>query len=186
MLEIPENLVRKLPHLLRRRHVRPRHVLVVIRRLRRPVVARARCRRCGRTRPLLRESQRRLHSCTLGCCCFLGTARSSSLDHWVPVRGVYCSQFCCHGKAKFHFARRFFVRLLALFLRNFCAFFSRFRQSDGDGLLAARHLPTFAAFSRSQRALFLPAHRSLHAFARCFSVPCHRILPSICPHQIGC
>src|SRR5215813_5149150 len=45
---------------------------------------------------------------------------------------------------------------------NPLALLSRLGKRDGDGLLAALHAPSLAAFSASQRAAFSPAHGARH------------------------
>src|SRR5581483_2952493 len=68
-------------------------------------------------------------------------------------------------------AKGILLLLPARFLRrNLRALFSRFRESDGDRLLATLHFAAFAALSRLQRSAFLPAHCALHALACGFSV----------------
>jgi len=58
----------------------------------------------------------------------------------------------------------------ALLLLNLSSFFARFRESDGDRLLAALDLPAFSAFARTQRAFLLPAHSTFYRFTCGFAV----------------
>lgn len=62
------------------------------------------------------------------------------------------------------------------FFRNFCAFFSRLRKSNGDCLLSAFDDSSFSPFSRSQRSMFSSTHCTLDRLARCSPISGHDCL----------
>src|SRR3954468_18862255 len=60
--------------------------------------------------------------------------------------------------------------LRALFSRHLRPLLARFRQPDGDRLLAALHLAALSAFPALQRAFLFPAHRARDALPGRLSV----------------
>src|SRR4029450_5847839 len=74
-----------------------------------------------------------------------------------------------------------FTQLTALLLRHFFAFLSRFRKSDGDGLLATGHLLSTATTLQGA-ALFL-MHGTVNILRGGFRVfTCHRELHDVINH----
>src|SRR5476651_2274351 len=61
----------------------------------------------------------------------------------------------------------------SLALGHFLAFCARFRQADGDGLLAALHRAAFATLAALQLAGLAPFHRMLDIFAGALRIFCH-------------
>src|SRR6266849_7286252 len=66
------------------------------------------------------------------------------------------------------------VRLTRFFPRDLGAFFSRFGEADGDGLLAAGYAPALAAFARPQSAAFPSADSASDRFACSLTVSAAR------------
>ena len=63
------------------------------------------------------------------------------------------------------------TRLARLFSGDLGAFFARFGESYGDGLLAALYAPAFATFAGAQSAALSPAHGAGDGLARSLAVP---------------
>src|SRR6185503_2228268 len=57
-----------------------------------------------------------------------------------------------------------------LLSRDLRALLARFREPDGDGLLAALHLAALSTAAALQRSAFSSAHRALDTFARGLSI----------------